>query len=700
MYRLPAAKGEDQQTGSGNKERNQAFQLQSPSSGNLGTAIAKDLLSDDLSNQSSLAELVGSLRTQLNNVESIVRAYSNDVDDSGSATSRDPAPSEPAQPAYQRLEGFNADSNQRQRSHERSNSSPASCRFCGPTSPDYSMNFAQMTLRERGYLGQSVRRPIFPSVDGDVSPSPTSQWQPLYQSNQRPLLQFKNWLTLQEAKDVVLLYHEVVGELHPFVDSRNVENQLDFWYSHGSSHSPDQTNQRPDDEDLVILNLVLAIAAQAQADALHAKFAGSMHSTFQHTINTLITSYSPSIKQVAMVLLLGYYYFSQDLSHLALRMCGTAGRILMELGLGLDNSDVLKYVLKSEAQRREASTMICLVVVLDRQWSAVTGLPPNFSNASFHPMSAYLTDSSYTMAMSVLVPMSGKFSEPISLIAKGKGYLDDEAFELIHFQIQQWQKKFVGDRNLSDMETWFADPSTMPPLWVVLLIFRAASIRSLLFRPYFFPISQVEKSKKLLVPVTELLSSAIEALFKLDSITTVYRKQRPYYQHILASICALLFLMTGYVEDRRIALSPHLPLGYDDKIRRCLQMAFKLAEKYSNVSRAAGKLQKRIVEVRHALDTYSSWPLDAERSFPTTFEHGLISTDPASMLQQAPAPCAEARGDPARHLGIPFGETGLYSSATNWRSEFSTDSGSGVLQDNQAWGLPTWSSNLDSFLLQ
>jgi hypothetical protein len=80
-------------------------------------------------------------------------------------------------------------------------------------------------------------------------------------------------------------------------------------------------------------------------------------------------------------LIKGYYYSSHDLSRLALRLCGIAGRMLMELGF--HNSDMLNHILKTDSQRKEASAIMCSVIIFDRQWSAMTGLPANFPNAAF-----------------------------------------------------------------------------------------------------------------------------------------------------------------------------------------------------------------------------------------------------------------------------------------------------------------------------
>jgi hypothetical protein len=56
--------------------------------------------------------------------------------------------------------------------------------------------------------------------------------------------------------------------------------------------------------------------------------------------------------------------------------------------LGFHNSEVFKHLLDSESQRSEAYTLISTIVVLDRQWSASTGLPTHFHESRFNPVPA------------------------------------------------------------------------------------------------------------------------------------------------------------------------------------------------------------------------------------------------------------------------------------------------------------------------
>ena len=54
--------------------------------------------------------------------------------------------------------------------------------------------------------------------------------------------------------------------------------------------------------------------------------------------------------------------------------------------------------------------------------------------------------------------ISDRFSEPISNAAKGEGYNDENSFELMSFQIEQWRKKAVGDYTVANCQAWHTDP--------------------------------------------------------------------------------------------------------------------------------------------------------------------------------------------------------------------------------------------------
>ncbi|EWZ27845.1 hypothetical protein FOZG_18452 [Fusarium oxysporum Fo47] len=563
------------------------------------------------------------------------------------------------------------------------------------------MNLVQITLRQLGYLASSSHQPMLPSVNGnDAVLPPIPHWPSRRHFDRYQLLQFRSWLSLQEAKDAADTYHRVIGELYPFVNIDRVRSQLESCYSSDTNQSLGGESNQPDDDDLIILVLMLAVVAQVSKDTLLATMASVLHSNFMPSANAAITSSTTSIKQVTIALLLGYYYFSHDLSRLALRLCGIAGRMLMELGF--HNSDMLNHILKTDSQRREASAIMCSVIILDRQWSAMTGLPANFPNAAFSLTPTFIDDMPYAKAMYMLIHISDRFDEPISIAARGNTRIDDDVMELLVFQIQQWQKKCVGDKDLSDMEVWFDEPSNLPPSWLLLLIYRAASIKSLLLRPYFFPTSDIEKSKLYLPQAMELAVRVTGSLFKLDNVTDMYRNRRPYYQHILASICALMFLVVGYIEKHRSTMLPYLTPEYDNQIRECFVRARKLSQKYGDVSTAANILGKRIRELCHAMETYGKAQREAsEEAIPSTtvaFQSNTAFTDTSATSQEI-----GLNNEPREEAFVPMTdrtfEAEMNSFGANFGFELPMEGDHGP-QDTPPWVLRGWPANSHSFLFQ
>ena len=76
-----------------------------------------------------------------------------------------------------------------------------------------------------------------------------------------------------------------------------------------------------------------------------------------------------------------FYHFFRDDIVVCWRLCGIAGRTAMELGL--HTSDAVQCATNLGGQAEDVANIVASVIVLDRQWSAATGLPTHFSNSTF-----------------------------------------------------------------------------------------------------------------------------------------------------------------------------------------------------------------------------------------------------------------------------------------------------------------------------
>lgn len=72
--------------------------------------------------------------------------------------------------------------------------------------------------------------------------------------------------------------------------------------------------------------------------------------------------------------------------------------------IGLHSRDVYQQYLETDKQQQEAEIISTSLIVLDRQWSAATGLPPNFQLSDFD----YANASS--VSLSLICYMSHRYS--------------------------------------------------------------------------------------------------------------------------------------------------------------------------------------------------------------------------------------------------------------------------------------------------
>lgn len=297
--------------------------------------------------------------------------------------------------------------------------------FCGPTSPDYSLNVAQMRIGQGKLSNAGLAMQMSPSVDesppekegSDLINPVEDSWTILdpamKQSLRRGLFQFRTLLPKREALRLIRVYQEVIGELHPIVDCERLVEQTEGWYNWPKDDISDPSggidHSLSEEHALAILNLVLSITlcAESGSQSEHAMtLYGSCHGIIsismavpaagvQHVVLMLLavgdsltiskpSPHWPHINQCCVVQ--GLNHFFNDRPRLAWRMCGLAGRIAMEIGL--HSQDVYQQFLETDKQQEEADIISSTLIVLDRQWSAATGLPPNFQLSEFDYASA------------------------------------------------------------------------------------------------------------------------------------------------------------------------------------------------------------------------------------------------------------------------------------------------------------------------
>ncbi|KAH0422033.1 fungal specific transcription factor domain-containing protein [Colletotrichum camelliae] len=490
-------------------------------------------------------------------------------------------------------------------------------RYCGPTSPDYSLNVAQIRMKQGSFSHQS-RRPRLPSIEDSQSDDGGSDDGSGYDfhdgsSSQDPdrslktLIGFTRHLTKCQATQLMSTYQEVFGDFHPILDIRNLVSQLERLYQlNAHTYTADLSmnsgfGELIDESSVLIINLVLSIALCAEpTQHPSVDVSREIYSYCRQNIETRLISSVPHVNNAVIAILVGTYQFFRDDARTAWRMCGTAGNILLELGL--HSRDVPEHILGSERERVQVIAVICTTIVLDRQWSAATGLPTHFQESHFHQAMKSSVESPYLRAMVAFMALSDKFTSPVArCAATGQPYDEDETFDILNFQIEQWRKNSVGSFDLRQHEVFVMTPIRRIPSWAVLLNLRANAAHSMLLRPFFFTNKPTPGSRKNIESALRLSAESINILSKLDKATDVYRKQQPFYVHLLVSACALMSLVIAHVAQNHSTLAPDLPENFSDTVSKSFRKALKLAKAYNGASRASRKLWKRLLLMREPL---------------------------------------------------------------------------------------------------
>ncbi|SPO05420.1 uncharacterized protein DNG_08107 [Cephalotrichum gorgonifer] len=462
--------------------------------------------------------------------------------------------------------------------------------FYGPTSPEYSFNAARITMsRDDNQVPETIRRQSIPSLVEEMSDDDEDHCNTLVNDGDNPsfiakisgpeparlsrgLLRFSNLLSRKEAGRLLGVYQEIIGSIHPICDIESISKQLDRWYGPSPVIGDGRGFEKRDADELLVLGLALATALSAESVSM-SDMASTIYGGLKDAVVAKLVAPVPTEKDVSITLMMGFYeYFNGWLR--------TAWRIL---------------------------------VVLDRQWSAAAGLPPNFQMTDFDSAQPSATQNPYLKSMMTFTLMSHRFNEPISRVARGETCDDGDAFEVTVFQVEQWRRRTLENQNFTHALVWESAPESRPPSWTTMLYLRANAVRGILLRPFFLSSSTSVASKKIR-PALELITDSVTTLSILDRATDTYRKQHPQFQHFLASSCALLFLVVAYAARNHAApsIQEDLPHDYTETVRQNVRRSLALSVAYRESSSASRRLWKRLTALRESLMRLKILPQDED----------------------------------------------------------------------------------------
>lgn len=268
----------------------------------------------------SLGELVASMQGQLNALVAHMKMSGEMFSSDTTRRPRDvgvqrglPSSEPPA------MIGFSNNSTLSPTTDSGSNSRPsrrAMNVFCGPTSPEYSLNAAQRKMQYEAMSGVKPGQTIAPSIDDEqfddeqdqqcsqASESPMYIQRPSEQTYQAALLRFRNMIPISEAVRLLRVYHNVIGELHPICDIEHLIKQTETYYKRSNSETSilASPNIPIDEDDLLMVNLAITIALSAESGT--SLDAGkTIYDNCSEIIKSKLASPAADTKHVAIVLL-------------------------------------------------------------------------------------------------------------------------------------------------------------------------------------------------------------------------------------------------------------------------------------------------------------------------------------------------------------------------------------------------------------
>ncbi|KAM3414779.1 hypothetical protein BST61_g9930 [Cercospora zeina] len=489
-------------------------------------------------------------------------------------------------------------------------------RFFGHMSPDYSFHMARnKLLRDNGGSRDRNASMSIPGIDQTLA-SDLDRLQTGLRSSTVAGLSFPTFnslvevplrMTLAEALRLLDVYDQVVGQRNPFVELAVLKEQTTRWYEWGAE-VVDKIDGTPrpcplDENDSLILLLAISIAVAAEVSSTRAETCEQIYTRVEESIKTKLVSPVTNMRDIIIILLSAHYHYFRGTSRASWRLCGVAGSMLMELGL--HNEQVLRHVLESDQEREAAGVISAALLTLDHQYSAMMGLPTHHKVSSFPPELLSTVRTPYLRAMISFLRISEMVSATILNAIQSGSYDDDEAFELAHFQIEQWRRKSLSDHAPILLQRPYC-PDNQISSWSLLIYLRANSVKNMLFRPLFFATGRRPAAERQIKPALDLIVDSVDTLVQLDKGTAFYRNQHAQFQHMLSGACALLFLVLAYIADTG---NPELAQtirseqpDVADKIMQVYNSSVALSQAYSNVSAAAETLLGRLRAMTPILD--------------------------------------------------------------------------------------------------
>ncbi|KAJ5099523.1 hypothetical protein N7532_006524 [Penicillium argentinense] len=488
-------------------------------------------------------------------------------------------------------------------------------RYQGLTSADYSLKLTSLNLAQMQNPTGAKPSDLDACYDRgegkEKSPSETKVSEMGSQSSSDQVsVQVFTEISHSKARELVILYSEVVGSLHPIVDISIVLECVDGLYARleATKDNPERQTGR---YDVIVVRLILAIALLSEQKH-NSALIESCYEGVEQELKSILCSETVSLRGVTLVLLWAIYHLYSNRVRMAWRLCGTSASLAMELGL--HRPETLQKAFPNDSERFKAVRVMWSIFILDHGWSAALGLPRNFDDAALDSTQLVPSDSVYLRSMASYCVISTKIVNATSKVPVDAQVYEDEQFQFLNYQIDRWQ--------LTVLDGFITNPAaghnmTSDPFDSVstLLYLRANQLRILLLRPLFFAESPVKPDRTKISASLQLAIRTISVIYHLNSTTDIYRKQHPFFSHFLISATSLILLIITYRGGPDLSTIEPSVFNPQD-ICKSLQRAIELITEYSGISNYSQQLHRRLLSIVGLLARLDILSLDVDSGNP------------------------------------------------------------------------------------
>lgn len=127
---------------------------------------------------------------------------------------------------------------------------------------------------------------------------------PMRRTHPQNLFQIFSIIDISQAARLLQVYQDVVGELHPFVDIKDLAGRLPVWYARRDRDAGGgiESLDGADEGQLVLTNLALAIALRAETTSFGSHETRIVQSNVESITSAKLMSPASSMKDVEAVL--------------------------------------------------------------------------------------------------------------------------------------------------------------------------------------------------------------------------------------------------------------------------------------------------------------------------------------------------------------------------------------------------------------